>query len=307
LESMKGLKIGFNWQGKPTQSRDALRSIPLELFEPLAKLPNVTLVNLHKGSGESQIEPNRERVPMVVLDDMDNNGPFMDTAAAMKQVDLVISTDTSIVHLAGSMGVPVWVPIATSCDWRFGIDRTDSPWYPSMRLFRQKAFQVWEPVIAEIVDAVRELQRESVTIQSQGADSADDPAMPRLATSIGELVDKITILEIKSERIDDEDKLSNVRRELELLNATRDSCGLDAGIDTLAAELKSVNEKLWDVEDDVRACEDAEDFGDRFVELARSVYKLNDQRSALKRQINEATGSALKEEKSYGAEAEKSA
>lgn len=116
----------------------------------------------------------------------------------------------------------------------------------------------------------------------------------------GELIDKITILEIKTERIADPAKLANVRTELDTLAASRDA-SLEASdtLDRLTAALKQVNEALWQIEDDIRDCERDGDFGARFVELARSVYKTNDQRAALKRQINELLGSRLVEEKSY--------
>ena len=116
----------------------------------------------------------------------------------------------------------------------------------------------------------------------------------------GELIDKITILEIKSERIEDTKKVANVRIELETLEASRDAT-LPASPDLtrLTAALKAVNEELWVIEDDIRDCERAEDFGPEFIRLARAVYKTNDRRAALKREINELLGSRLVEEKSY--------
>lgn len=118
--------------------------------------------------------------------------------------------------------------------------------------------------------------------------------------SPGELIDKITILEIKSERIADPDKLANVRHELELLRGIRAAqLSEDAELARLAGELKQVNETLWQIEDDIRDCERAKDFGPRFVELARSVYRANDRRAALKREVGELFGGAIVEEKSY--------
>jgi hypothetical protein len=120
--------------------------------------------------------------------------------------------------------------------------------------------------------------------------------------SWGELIDKITILEIKSRRLDDEAKLANVRKELALLKAVRDrEFSGHTGLAELARRLVEVNERLWDIEDDIRVCEARRDFGGRFVELARAVYITNDERAALKRRINELLGSALTEEKSYAA------
>jgi hypothetical protein len=118
--------------------------------------------------------------------------------------------------------------------------------------------------------------------------------------SPGEMIDKITILEIKSERIDDDGKLANVRAELGILSAARGEKIPDSPeLTALTAELKTVNERLWEIEDDIRDCERANDFGARFVELARSVYLNNDERAAIKAKINALLGAEIVEEKSY--------
>jgi Family of unknown function (DUF6165) len=117
--------------------------------------------------------------------------------------------------------------------------------------------------------------------------------------SVGELMDKITILEIKSERIKNPSQLENILRELEALRAVRLRDIQRAMLDKLSAELKRVNAKLWDVEDAIRDCEARSDFGEPFIELARMVYQLNDERSRLKKAINLASGSRIIEEKSY--------
>jgi len=127
-------------------------------------------------------------------------------------------------------------------------------------------------------------------------------SQPRVPVSVGELIDKITILEIKSERIKDEEKLENVKRELKLLRSVRTKNKLgDANLEKHTAQLKDVNETLWDIEDRIRAKEGREDFDRGFIELARAVYINNDKRADLKRQINLAVGSELVEEKSYAA------
>ena len=122
----------------------------------------------------------------------------------------------------------------------------------------------------------------------------------QIPISPGEVVDRLTILEIKSERIDDPAKLVNIRHELDLL-ATAAGAAIpeSAEMTALKSELKAVNEKLWEIEDAIRDCERARDFGDTFIELARAVYRTNDERAALKGRINEALGSAIREEKSY--------
>lgn len=118
----------------------------------------------------------------------------------------------------------------------------------------------------------------------------------------GELLDKITILEIKRSKFDDPEKLKNVVAELETLARVRDDAlTLDGTAQRLVGDLEAVNRELWDIEDEIRDCERRGDFGERFIELARAVYHKNDRRAALKRDLNERLGSRLVEEKSYQA------
>ncbi|HVW74100.1 MAG TPA: DUF6165 family protein [Rhizomicrobium sp.] len=123
--------------------------------------------------------------------------------------------------------------------------------------------------------------------------------IPHIPASWGEVIDKITILEIKVSRLPTDVGRTNAAKELRLLNQIAASPLADPPIATLAARLKMLNEALWDVEDRIRDHERMADFGAAFVELARAVYRHNDARSALKREINLALGSALIEEKSY--------
>ncbi|MCZ6885830.1 MAG: DUF6165 family protein [Alphaproteobacteria bacterium] len=132
----------------------------------------------------------------------------------------------------------------------------------------------------------------------------DTPSSPGPAITIpispGEVVDRLTILEIKSERISDKTKLVDVHHELgKLLEAAKSAIPDSQDMRALRAELKAVNEELWVIEDDIRQCERERDFGATFIALARAVYKTNDQRADLKRRINEALGSDIMEQKSY--------
>ena len=121
-----------------------------------------------------------------------------------------------------------------------------------------------------------------------------------LEVAPGELIDKITILEIKSEKITDAQKLKNVSIELAiLLEAKNKNIPATPELDALTTQLKEVNEMLWDIEDEIRICEKGKDFSDKFIELARSVYRRNDTRASLKKEINELLGSKIVEEKSY--------
>ncbi len=123
-----------------------------------------------------------------------------------------------------------------------------------------------------------------------------------IPSAVGELIDKITILEIKAERMSDEAKLKNVRLELQLLGET---CVTEKvvgpALEAKKAELKAINEKLWVIEDDIRDCERAKDFGQTFIALARAVYVTNDERARVKKEINTLFGSQIVEEKSYKA------
>jgi hypothetical protein len=122
----------------------------------------------------------------------------------------------------------------------------------------------------------------------------------QVPVSPGELLDKITILRIKSARMHDAAKLANVRHELALLETTwRSAVAAPESVRTDEQALEAVNQRLWVIEDDIRACEAARDFGQRFIELARSVYLENDARAAIKKRVNLALGSTIVEEKSY--------
>lgn len=122
----------------------------------------------------------------------------------------------------------------------------------------------------------------------------------RVPVSAGELIDKMTILEVKSERMSDAIKLANVQKELDLLNKTWEENRPEAAdIETQKGELKEINGQLWEIEDEIRLLEGKRDFGDNFVKLARAVYVTNDVRAEIKKSINNALGSELTEEKSY--------
>jgi hypothetical protein len=197
--------------------------------------------------------------------------------------------DTSIAHLAGALGTRVWVVLSAAGDWRWLRDREDSPWYPTLRLFRQRKLGDWPELFERVAAELGKL-----------AAAQPRPSTVLLETAPGELIDKITILEIKSERIQDMAKLHNVRVELATLQSARArAMTVSAELARLTAELKAVNLALWDIEDEIRLCERDKDFGPRFIELARSVYRQNDRRAAVKRQINLLLGSHLIEEKAY--------
>ena len=148
-----GLKVGLVWAGRPEHQNDRNRSCRLETFLPLARIPGVRLYSLQKGPAESQIADSALRDAIVHL------GPelhdFSDTAAALSHLDLLVSVDTSVAHLAGAMARPVWVLLPNIPDWRWMLDRDDSPWYPTMRLFRQTGISTWSPLADKVAAELR--------------------------------------------------------------------------------------------------------------------------------------------------------
>ena len=282
-----GFRIGIVWQGNPDPRIDSGRSAPLTAFAPLAQLPGVRLISLQHGHGTAQLEG--AGFPVEVPGPLDSGDDrFIDTAALMQCLDLVVTVDTSIAHLAGALGVRTFILLKTpAADWRWLHGREDTLWYPTARLFRQQAPGDWRELLQRVARAAQTLL----------------PAAPLLLQApiaVGELIDKITILQIKSERINDAGKVANVQRELAALEATRLAAALDGErIAAFTSELKAINTQLWDIEDAIRLHEARADFSESFVALARSVYQVNDRRAQVKHAINREFGSGIVEEKSY--------
>jgi tetratricopeptide (TPR) repeat protein len=153
------VRVGIAWQGNPTFRGDRQRSIPLKCFAPLAQIEGVQLISLQKGPGTDQLHDLGDQFPVVDLGTPldDAAGAFMDTAAIMQNLDLVICSDTAIAHLAGALGIPVWVVLSLVPDWRWLLQREDSPWYPSMRVFRQTQYGRWDDVFQSIASEIKKV------------------------------------------------------------------------------------------------------------------------------------------------------
>ncbi|MEX0679629.1 MAG: tetratricopeptide repeat protein [Pirellulales bacterium] len=151
LRDLGSFKVGIHWHGSKAWATDP-RSIPLAEFEPLARVGGVTLISLQKNDPTRQLQELGDRLGIVDFDDELDvaGGAFMDTAAVMKHLDLVITCDTGIAHVAGALGVPVWVVLPRTSEWRWMWDRADSPWYPTMRLFRQQTSGDWHRQFQDI-------------------------------------------------------------------------------------------------------------------------------------------------------------
>jgi hypothetical protein len=290
----QGFKVGICWQGNPDNPEDLSRSIALRCFQSLALVPGVRLIALQKRDGLDQLEDLPSDMRVETLGQDFDNGPdaFVDTAAAMSCLDLVITADTSIVHLAGALGRPVWVALKHVPHWLWMLNRTDSPWYPTMALYRQEVRDDWASVFHALADDLGKLQKR---------ESRATIAQIFIPGSVGELFDRVTILRIKAGRIKDPDRLRNVNHELSLLLEIEAKCGpLESDVLELVSKLRTLNERLWGVEDQLRDCERRQAFGEEFIRLARAVYRTNDERAAVKKQIDILCGSQIIGEKSYG-------
>jgi tetratricopeptide (TPR) repeat protein len=147
-----GYRIGINWQGNPEYLADKYRSFPLQELQPVANLPGVRLISLQKQFGLDQLTTLEGKFAVTDLGDQldTHTGPFLDTAAVIANLDLVITSDSAVAHLAGAMRVPVWLATSFSPEWRWMVGRSNSPWYPTMRLFRQPRVYDWRSVFNEM-------------------------------------------------------------------------------------------------------------------------------------------------------------
>lgn len=168
-------KVGVVWAGQPKHQNDRNRSLALETLAPLFAMPGTQWFSLQKGdAAEAQLEPvnaalsERGVAPLVPLGPL--LGDFTDTAHAIARLDLVITVDTGVAHLAGAMGVPVWLMLPFIPDWRWQVERNDSPWYPHTRLFRQQRARDWSPVVDAVASAL------SVTVGPAAGSAAMSPA-----------------------------------------------------------------------------------------------------------------------------------
>tara|TARA_Y100001934_G_scaffold36381_2_gene41840 strand:- start:522 stop:2081 length:1560 start_codon:yes stop_codon:yes gene_type:complete len=154
IRPAKNLRIGIVWAGNPNHANDANRSIAFPVFQSLFSVPDIEWVSLQYGERASDLN----KCPFAVEDKTTECRDFADTALAIQNLDLVISVDTSVAHLAGAMGTPVWILLPYLPDWRWLLDRRDSPWYRTAKLFRQASPNNWSLVISEVQQALRKIK-----------------------------------------------------------------------------------------------------------------------------------------------------
>ena len=158
LGALKGLKVGLVWAGNPEHANDARRSLDLTVLAPLLAVPGVSFVSLQVGSRAADLKKRTTGGP-AIEDLAPRPHRFRRAAGAVAALDLVVTVDTAVAHLAGALGKPTWVLLPWVTDWRWMLEREDNPWYPTMRLFRQKRGQDWDEVVGPMAEAVAAIAR----------------------------------------------------------------------------------------------------------------------------------------------------
>ncbi len=216
LSSDTNFKIGICWQGNSNYSTAFLRtvvaakSMQLQKFNALGGIPNVSFYSLQKQTGTDQLQVSTLNFDLKVFEtDFDESrGRFMDTAAVIKNLDLVITIDTSISHLAAAIGTPVWIMIPEPPDWRWMIERADTPWYPNMRLFRQPTVGDWDSVLAlirqelsDVIQAKKPVLRRTATTPATNT-QLEQPTLRSLKQEYDNITKKLQSLTLKMKNID---------------------------------------------------------------------------------------------------------
>jgi tetratricopeptide (TPR) repeat protein len=163
LKAYQGYKVGICWQGNAEHKQDRLRSVPLAQFAPLAEVPGTVLFSIQVGEGRQQLTERRGDFAVIDLGQHFDPTSFADAAAVIKNLNLVITADTAIAHLAGALGARVWLALPAWPDWRWLLEREASPWYPTMRLFRQKELGRWGNVFDRMATEVCQLMARAAT------------------------------------------------------------------------------------------------------------------------------------------------
>jgi hypothetical protein len=156
LKPDRSLKVGLVWAGSPRHMNDWNRSCALADFAPLADIPGVKYFSLQKGERAAEIK--KPPAGMEIVDLSAELADFAETAAVIANLDLTISVDTAVVHLAGAMNKPIWLLLPFDPEWRWLLGRSDSPWYPTLKIFRQKNSRLWSEVIREVKDNLSRLK-----------------------------------------------------------------------------------------------------------------------------------------------------
>lgn len=263
LAAYPEFKVGINWQGNPEFAGDYHRSVPLRHFAPLASVPGVRLFSMQMIHGTEQLGKLGDAFPVVNLAGRFDGvaRPFLDSAAALKNLDLFVTSDTAVAHLAGALGVPVWLIVSAAPAWQWMVERPDSPWYPTMRLFRQERLGEWPPVFEGIARALAAIVPPALRVRSIG-----------VRISAGELIERIATLELELEGRSDDPARQAARADLAHYRAIRASSVPETPeLSDLAHQMSMAIRTMLAAEQFIRGCERSGDFGPEFVAQARAM------------------------------------
>jgi tetratricopeptide (TPR) repeat protein len=281
----EGFRVGVAWRGNRFPHGDGFRSFRLDALRRLAALPSVRLISLQLKEGREELDklPTEMHVERPGPDFDAGPDGFLDSAAILALMDLVITCDTSIAHLAGALGRRLWVALNHTPEWRWQRQRTDTIWYPTARLFRQETNGDWDGVFSRMTDElVQLLEARAGRLQER----ARKP-LPRVEVSWGDLLERIAILEIKAKRSASGAAVANVTGELNHLKSVVATFEpLSHLVEAKWDMLRTTNKKLWDIEDAMRSCKAKQRFKARFTQLAREAQSLNDERARIKQDID---------------------
>jgi hypothetical protein len=280
----RGFRVGVAWRGNTYPNGDGFRSFRLDALRGLAALPGVRLISLQLKDGKEDLERLPPGMHVEVPGSDFDAGPdgFLDSAAVLTVMDLVISCDTSMAHLAGALGRPLWIALNHTPEWRWQRERPDTIWYPTARLFRQETNGDWDGVFSRMTEELVQL----IQSRAESSPTVSRRPSPRVEISWGELLDRIATLEIRVDRAPCQAEAAEVLRELDHLNSMV-TTNLDRVIDAKLGALRSINKRLWDIQDAMRACGAKKRFDADFTQLAREAWALNNERDQLKREIDD--------------------
>ncbi|MFC1842107.1 tetratricopeptide repeat protein [Candidatus Dependentiae bacterium] len=283
----KNFKIGICWQGNKGYRSQALKhavaakSMHASIFKPLAEIPGVSLYCLQKVNGEEQLKEIDFEIHTFGPDFDKSHGRFMDTAALIKNLDLIVSVDTSVCHVSAALGAQVWTMLPNPADWRWMLKTNKTPWYPNMRLFRQKEYGTWENLMQAVKQEVCKLVGEKNVKASSIDDKSKIEDLP-----FQETLDKLIILKIKYDDSQDpnigkelEKTEDQLRKMLLLYKANTDE------LDTLAEKLYDINSQLIYMDKQISKLEDKSVLNPDFIDLTKRVLLINKLKQHVKKEI----------------------
>jgi tetratricopeptide (TPR) repeat protein len=283
LSCDKNFKIGLCWQGNAGYSTQFLRkavaakSFHVKEFEPLCTMKGISLYSLQKMNGHDQLKDASYQLNIhdfgSELDE--KHGRFMDTAAIIKNLDLVITVDTSISHFAAALGVPVWILLPNPADWRWMLDRTDTPWYPNVRLFRQPKFGDWKSVIQDVIAALQKLV-------AKPHESYDPAYNINIASSddLSEIIDALTLLSLETEQ--PQRKLNKFNQLQKIYDSYVEQY---PELPMLMTHMLEINKQLNLLDTQLQKNKNQSVFDAHFKELSRKIYFAHDIKAYLKKKI----------------------